>query len=173
MQYAEPIKLRAYFFGNHYISPIQHGIQAAHVVTMLFQRYGRDHEGMAADALYDWADVGVTKILLNGGYQSNLEIVYSILEKVCPVLGLPFSKFHEEQASLNGALTSVGVVVPAEVYDLYKDVSSLEIAMDPLNGRDTQFILDSLCMGEAVNGETAERQAVRFLYHTLKSARLA
>lgn len=122
MEYADPTLLRAYFFGNMYISPIQHGIQAAHVVTKLFQKYGRDHDSKAADVLYDWADVGVTKILLNGGYQSNLENIHSILEILCPVLELPYAKFHEEEAALNGALTSVGVVVPEAVYS-YVDTS--------------------------------------------------
>jgi hypothetical protein len=118
MEYSDPHAHRAYFFGNMYISPIQHGIQAAHVVTKMFARYGRDHESPAADVLYDWADVGVTKILLNGGYQSNLADVHSIFEIVCPRLGIPYAKFHEEEAALNGALTSVGVVVPVEIYEI-------------------------------------------------------
>lgn len=178
MEYQDPTKLSAYFFGNMYISQIAHGIQAAHVVTKMFAKYGREHEGgasIAGDVLYDWADVGVTKILLNGGYQSNLADVHSIFEIVCPRLGLPFAKFHEEEAALNGALTSVGVVVPAEIYDLYKGVSSLEIPMDTLNGRDPADILEWSRLTEQllILGGLEERKAVRALYHTLKTARLA
>lgn len=115
MEIADKTKLRAYFFGNMYISPIQHGIQAAHVVTKMAARYCNNYEA-TGDVFFDWADVGVTKILLNGGYHSNLEAVYAILEYLCPPLGLPFGKFHEEVDALNGALTSVGVVVPEEIY---------------------------------------------------------
>ena len=63
----------------------------------------------------------MTKILLNGGYQSNLADIHRIFEIVCPKLGLPFSKFHEEEAALNGALTSVGIVVPEEIYGMLMD----------------------------------------------------
>lgn len=117
MEYADPSKLRAYFFGNMYISPIQHGIQAAHVVTKMFSAYGHRKLSNPTDMLYDWADVGVTKILLNGGYQSNLADVFSIFEFIAPKLELPFAKFHEEESALNGALTSVGIVVPQEIYE--------------------------------------------------------
>jgi len=119
MNYVDPTKLRAYFFGNLYLSDIQHGIQAAHVVTKMFAKYGRVHEGddlEAADTLYEWADDGVTKILLQGGYQSNLAVVYEIFEHLGGFLGLPFQRFYEEVDALNGALTSVGIVVPEEIY---------------------------------------------------------
>lgn len=113
---------RAYFFGNMYLSQIQHGIQAAHVVTKLFAKYPWSANHLndtlyPCDILYAWATDDVTKILLNGGYQSNLHKVYQILEIVCPILGLPFEKFHEETDALNGALTSVGVVIDCEVLD--------------------------------------------------------
>jgi peptidyl-tRNA hydrolase len=117
MQYVDATKLRAYFFGNMYISDIQQGIQAAHVVTKMFAAYPA--EGYSdADTLHDWARAGVTKILLNGGYQLTLQKVHSIFEAVGSRLSLPFMQFHEEVDALNGALTSVGIVVPEEVYDM-------------------------------------------------------
>lgn len=111
----EHLEYRAYFFGNMYISPIQHGIQAAHVVTELFVKYKpleMSSTPFESNVLYRWAEEHKTKMLMNGGYQSNLEKIHKIFEFIGPVLGLPFAKFHEEEEALNGALTSVGVVVP-------------------------------------------------------------
>lgn len=95
-----------------YLSPIQHGIQASHVVTKLFAKYQNiDQETTESNVLYDWAKKHVTKDLRVGGYQSNLQKIYDILEIICPIVGLPFEKFHEEQDALNGALTSVGFIM--------------------------------------------------------------
>lgn len=117
MEYADKTKLRAYFVGNLYISQIQHGIQAGHVVTKLAAKYGRELSAPREhETFYDWADNGVTKILLVGGYQSTLETVYEIFKIAAFELELPFEWFHEEKDALNGALTSVGVIVPEEVY---------------------------------------------------------
>ena len=38
MNYVDPTKLRAYFFGNMYLSQIKQGIKAAHVVTKKFAK---------------------------------------------------------------------------------------------------------------------------------------
>jgi len=64
--------MRAYFFGNMYLSSIQQGIQAAHVVTEMFTKYPIDHECIKFDDLNDWANNHKTMILLNGGYGENL-----------------------------------------------------------------------------------------------------
>ena len=114
MQYQDKNKIRGYFFGNMYLSPIQQGIQCAHVVTKMFSAYRPEYSG--SKILYDWAENGPTKILLNGGYQSNLQTIHEIFNIICPRLQLPYMKFHEENSALNGALTSVGVIVPEEVY---------------------------------------------------------
>ena len=175
MQYADSTKLRAYFFGNMYLSQIQQGIQAAHVVTKMFGKYGREFEGSmgnAGDTLFDWADQGVTKILLNGGYQSNLATIHDALGLLCPMLELPYMKFHEEEAALNGALTSVGVVVPAEVYTLFDDWNPLTVKTHPLFGADADAVLASVKnhLSECTFGEET---AMHHLYFLLKSARLA
>lgn len=120
MNYASGTDLRAYFFGNMYISPIQHGIQGSHVVTKMFRGNQSDlfpNDPTMQQTLFDWGDDGVTKIYLQAGYQRNLEIIYDVLSYIAPRLGLPYAKFHEEVDALNGALTSVGVVAPKEIYD--------------------------------------------------------
>lgn len=176
MQYQNSTNLRAYFFGNMYLSPIQQGIQAAHVVTKMFVNHGHrppnessPDEREAHYMLMDWARMGVTKILLNGGYQSNLEVIHQCFEKIAPMLGLPFAKFHEEQEALNGALTCVGIVVPEEIYSLYDEVSA---KTSLLYGANAETILASFkdAIAEARFGQ---RVAAVHLYHLLKSCRLA
>lgn len=108
-------KYRAYFFGNMYLSSIQHGIQAAHVVTTMLTSYNDDTPERTV--LLEWATQHMTKDLRVGGYQSTLNTIYEILKKTCPVIGVPFCKFHEEQDALNGALTSVGVVLDTNLLD--------------------------------------------------------
>lgn len=105
---------RAYYFGNMYLSSIQQGIQAAHVTSEFWNKYNQFENGY--DCLLTWSMYHKTMVLLNGGYQSELELIYSELERLCTELGFPFAKFHEEKDSLNGALTSVGVILPEEVY---------------------------------------------------------
>lgn len=130
MQEPTETQYRGYFFGNMYLSPIAHGIQAAHVVTKLFVKYPWSYNDLNStiyecDVLYAWGDEHVTKILLNGGYQSNLQTIYDIFEIVCPVLKLPYAKFHEEVDALNGALTSVGVIVDINALEYMTAIEEL------------------------------------------------
>lgn len=59
-------------------------------------------------------------ILLNGGYQSVLCDIYERVRVYAKIIGLPIARFHEEHDSLNGALTSVGIIIPNLIYD-YKN----------------------------------------------------
>lgn len=176
MEYAEPTKLRAYFFTNMYLSAIQQGIQATHVVTKMVARYPTQQSGEAFFIFHAWADVGVTTILLNGGYQSNIADVFTIFEKIAPYFDLPFAKFYEEGDALNGCLTSTGIVVPAEIYDMVPP----ETYMNPLGGifmnvktpQDVLGILDGVKWHLSDLPEFREMLSV-LLFITLKSARLA
>ncbi len=111
--------MRLYFFGNMYLSSIQQGIQAAHVTHELFLKY--QHVGnpsRAAIDLYCWAEHHKTMILLNGGYASSLQELIDIFNS--PNNPFPWTYFNEEEASLNGALTSVGIVLPEKIYEAAK-----------------------------------------------------
>ena len=110
--------MRAYFWGNMYLSSIQQGIQAAHVVGDMFCKY-TDNEFGAERALYDWAENHKTMILFNGGYQSKLTVIEDALKANKKHA---WAAFREEEDSLNGALTSVGVILPEYVYTLATQV---------------------------------------------------
>ena len=110
--------MRAYFFGNQYISSIQQGIQAGHVLSELFIKY--NHYGYAGTSdctmLYDWATDHKTMILLNGGYSETLRELYAFLSS--EENPYPYANFHEGQDALDGALTSVGIILPEKIYGI-------------------------------------------------------
>jgi len=111
--------MRAYFFGNMYLSSIQQGIQAAHVTHELFTKYEiseiqQSEYNELGDSLWDWATNHKTMILLNGGYADNLRNLISIFDD--PKNPYPWASFNEGEDSLDGALTSVGIVLPEKIY---------------------------------------------------------
>lgn len=111
-----------------YLSPIQLGIQTAHVVSELFVRYCNpsSHRVM----LHNWAEEFKTIIVLNGGNQANLkEILLFLCEPDNPY---PYTHFCEDEQSLNNALTCVGIVIPEYVYEAASEIRSLKWDIDAI-----------------------------------------
>lgn len=115
--------MRLYFFGNHYISDRQHGIQGIHSFgEIVLKVLESDRSGFMAGAevLRDFLREGKTVIMLNGGYASSLAEIHQRLGEIAEgwdptATNMPtllHAKFHEEESALNGALTSVAVIVP-------------------------------------------------------------
>jgi hypothetical protein len=113
--------MRLYTFVNMYLSSIQHGIQTAHVVSELYEKYRsidvKKYGSLSRDNLYDWGRNHKTIIVLNGGFSDNLD-------DICHELSnqdlYPYAKFVEGKAELRGATTAVGIVLPKSVYDIGK-----------------------------------------------------
>lgn len=99
--------MRAYFWGNLYLSSIQQGIQAAHVVGDMIANY--DESTPQNQMLVDWARHHKTMVLYNGGFQSKLIEISNIF---ADSKKYPWARFHEEEDSLNGSVTCVGIIVP-------------------------------------------------------------
>ncbi len=118
--------MRLYTFVNYYLSPIQHGIQTAHVVSELSVKYYNpsSHHYM----LYDWAKNHKTIIVLNGGNQANLQEILLFLSD--PDNQYPYTHFCEDEQSLNNALTCVGIVIPEYVYEAASEIRSLNWDID-------------------------------------------
>ena len=111
--------MRFYAFGNMYLSSIQQGIQAAHVVGEMFINFPETEwtaTGEPDHYLYTWAVNHKTMILLNGGYGSNLHDLYEFFNQKGKN-PYPYAKFHESGEALDGALTSVGIVLPEKIYE--------------------------------------------------------
>lgn len=113
-------KLRGYFFGNAYLSSIQQGLQAGHVIQEMTIKYTDDYieASKAGDIFKNWCRYHKTIILLNGGMHQNLYEVYStLLQMTNRGKTYPIALFNEERAALNDAITSVGIVLPERVYN--------------------------------------------------------
>lgn len=108
--------MRFYGFGNYYLSSLQQGLQSAHAIGELFTQteLGSDSFNM----VYNWAKNHKTMVLLNGGNSLSLQELYDFFgELKTKGMHLPFAKFHEDEQSLGGALTYVGVIVPEKYYE--------------------------------------------------------
>lgn len=111
------MEYRFYGFGNYYLSSLQQGLQAGHCVAELFVQ-NVDEKNKSA-IVYDWAANHKTMVLLNGGNSGSLQELYDFFSQLKrDGMDLPFVKFHEDQVSLGGALTYVGMIVPSYIYDL-------------------------------------------------------
>lgn len=123
--------MRFYGFGNFYLSSLQQGLQAGHTIADLFVKYNHADLNAAsvneytqpkeiellenADMLLEWARDHKVMILLNGGNSANLQELYDFLDT--NENPYPFTKFHEDEQSLNGALTYVGIILPERIYE--------------------------------------------------------
>lgn len=117
------MKTRMYCVVNQYIAGIHAGIQSAHAMTEVFLDYPQ-RRNKASNLLWDWADSDKTMIVLNGGYQSNLQGLCSKLSILSGTY--PWAFFCEEHDALNGAMTAVAVVLPEYMYNpQYMEVTDL------------------------------------------------
>lgn len=110
--------MRFYGFGNYYLSSLQQGLQAAHVVGDLsVNSISNGSVNQKGKLYFDWAANHKTMVLLNGG---NSETLLSIFNKFKDFeskgMHLPFAAFHEDTQSLGGALTYVGIILEEKYY---------------------------------------------------------
>ena len=133
--------MRAYFFGNMYMSSIQQGIQAQHTTSELFIKYQSDGIYRGAERyLYEWASGHKTSILLNAGFSEEIARLVDFFNTADNPY--PWAKFHEGEDALSpgfkvaevpgvaaaliaagidptvGALTCVGIILPEKIYGL-------------------------------------------------------
>lgn len=103
---------RLYSLTNMYLSSLQKGLQTAHLISDLALSAQMDSE---VDRVFSaWASEDRTIIILNGGNSLSLERWEQFLREYCQ--RWPWAAFREDQQSLNGAITAVGVIVPGSVY---------------------------------------------------------
>lgn len=133
--------MRLYTFNHVYLSPIQHGIQTAHVVAEMFAMYrGKDY---SSQMLMDWAQNHKTIICLKGGNSASLIDIHDKLKYYLESLGLPWAAFQEDDESLNGSITCVGVVLPKRIYEY-----------DPDNTWEGELSLDEICVHSLIYGRS-------------------
>ena len=99
---------RLYCLTNMYLSGIQKGIQTAHVVSNMANNFSND------TIFRDWASFDKTIIVLNGGNCKSLHAFEDVISNGGH--DFPYDWFNEDEESLNGAVTAVGIILPASVY---------------------------------------------------------
>ncbi len=114
--------MRAYYFGNMYLSSIQQAVQALHVTSEMFVKYSDCPVGDKNKMLFDWAHDHKTVVLLNAGYSFTIaDLVDFFDDDENPY---PWVEFHESEEALNGALTCVGTILPKKIYEIAKIIRS-------------------------------------------------
>ena len=99
--------MRFYSAGNMYLSSIQQGIQAFHCLGEMTL----EHTGNKM--FEDWLSIHKTLICINGGNNETLNDFYNLVRYQSQ---FPVAKFHEDEQSMAGMLTCVGIIVPEEIY---------------------------------------------------------
>jgi hypothetical protein len=111
---------------NFYLSSIQQGIQSAHLVHELFNKYsiGQFAHGIPEGSiiLEEWSKNHKTMIVLNGGIDETLNELYQFMKN--DDNQFPFTCFHEDPQSLHGIMTCVGIVLPEYIYDTAENIRS-------------------------------------------------
>ena len=108
--------MRAYFWGNFYLSSIQQGIQALHTLGNMFVKYDG---GALEPMVYEWADNHKTVVVMNGGDSNDLhEIAHIVKDQT----RYPWATFTEE--GIMDALTCVGIVVDDQMVGYVNEVRS-------------------------------------------------
>ena len=114
--------MRYYGFTNMYLSPIQVGIQNAHCLVAIGREYDNKElilQGSPANLDYaDWADNHRTMVCLNGGNQADLIEIGNFFD--LPNNPYAWGSFYEDEQSLNGCLTCVGIIIPERIYEIAK-----------------------------------------------------
>ena len=105
--------MRFYSFTNaNYMNQLQLGLQTAHCVADMATKYLVHVDN---EAYNDWAVNHKTIIILNGGNCAMLNELYNFMDDLRNPY--PYTKFNEDEQSLAGAITCVGIVLPEEVYE--------------------------------------------------------
>lgn len=179
--------MRAYFFGNMYLSSIQQGIQALHCLGEMHNKY--DDKYVANDVgkeycrvvdtqlamLRQWEEEHKTVVLLNAGFSSEILDLYEFFADGV-IEGenyFPFAMFNEGQDALEGATTCVGIVLPEHIYEGARAIRSLNPRKDP-----DAYVLwrDFNAMELELNGEVQRVEYTQFerdLMQRMNTYRLA
>jgi hypothetical protein len=111
------------------LRPIQQGIQSQHITHELFNKYvdekntGGQYFRHGFSTLMDWSRNHKTAIVLNGGVTQDLQDLHVFLDFWVAAIEkeinmpLPWASFNEDEYSMGGLMTGVGIVLPECIYD--------------------------------------------------------
>lgn len=147
--------MRFYSFTNaNYMSQIQLGIQTAHCIADMSQKYKNCEKNSSSyrrEQMFDeWAELHKTIIILNGGNCEDLENLVDFVDN--PENPYPTDWFYEDRASLNNAITCVGIILPDFFYEtmgafrtgLIKETQPGVFELSPFAGEELRLNVDFL-----------------------------
>lgn len=124
--------MRFYAIGNMYLSSIQQGIQAFHCLGDTVVKYSKqDPNSYSVKTLSDWMTNHKTLICLNGGNANDLGEMHDFLQIAAHKNPYPWGCFCEDERSLGGVITCVGIVLPEEVYSVELDETESTESLTP------------------------------------------
>jgi hypothetical protein len=150
------------------MSQIQYGIQSAHLVGDLSVKY-ENPNNFLTQVYKEWARKDKTMIILSAVNLQGLKDVYESLSQFDSEF--PVGCFHEDEESLGGLLTCVGIIVPETIYGAisFRDAFDINPAIE----------VEAIPGSWVYFGEDGQRRVYnpdhKFwnLINTLKSYRLA
>lgn len=119
--------MRAFFFTNMYLSPIQHGIQSAHCLAEIYNMHvvHPSLDEVSFNYVTNWAESHKTIIVFNGGTGDDLRELCIFFEDNANTF--PWANFREP--SLENAMTCVGIILPERIYGA---VNQIQHGITPL-----------------------------------------
>lgn len=113
--------MRFYSIVNMYMAGIHAGIQTAHAVHTMGEKYHngyfKEEDREASDKFYQWMLSHKTIYVKHAGDHDGLEQLYTQIRPLCKQLEIPHVKWRESQSALRGSTTALGLVLPEEVYN--------------------------------------------------------
>lgn len=105
--------MRLYTFVNCYLSSIQQGIQTGHILGEIVNKY-QVYSCTRPKQVYNFLRVHKTFIVCNAGNFYGVMDYVGLFDRI--ENPFPWSYFKEDQQSLAGLITGVGIILPKEVY---------------------------------------------------------
>lgn len=124
--------MRFYSFVNGlYMNSLQYGLQTGHAISEMSLHQSHSYK--------EWAKNHKTIIILDALNHAGLQRAHGALAILCghynakvkPEEGIPFVKFHEDEQSLGGIMTCVGVILPEHIYGRVEERNGLEWYKSP------------------------------------------
>lgn len=161
------------FVAGLYLNELQKGLQTAHVVGDMAAQVV-SATPMAPEAIHAfraWASTDKTIIILNALNHGGVVELESVLSELAEGLGLPCATFREDEVSMNGMATAVGIVVPEKYYSAVPYYERTVVNDTWVNGKQYGWTYSDLdaCEVFVFALDSAEGE----LISTLKNYRLA
>lgn len=114
---------RFYSLVNFYLSSIQQGIQSGHALGEIVNKNIEQPNETEKTIIKSFLKNDKTWVVLNGGAHDDIVNFYGFLEtnKNYFKYRVPFAPFYEDNKSLGGIMTCVGLIVPEQYFNCVKD----------------------------------------------------